>query len=531
MKTQIEQGAFGWLEIGPQVPSSQLDFQAELEGLELSSDAGPATALQLSSTLIRLAQPRWEFGSATPVSYEFRLSGSGLSPVSSLSALLSAIDSGIAKGSFSHLDILRAGVEILGFDFSAAGYVISSGTQSLTVAGTLPVNFTQLFDIAGLIGQVADIDFLTADQRVALFTALGNYGISGLTYQDGTAKLFDLQVSATDLTLTLGDTSIHLTGTFPSDFGQLAETAWEIAQQTGPLDLSALSHFNLSAMELSAAGHKIFTLSDIPNATNEGFVLNGQTYAELVMGTPAWINYSESTAPGGGVIWRSIDEDLTGGPGLKSSILAGLDGHDTLTGFGGRDALFGGSGNDVLNGGSGSDLLSGGTGRDRAEFLGTGAVTVDLRILTAQATGQGMDRLSGIEDVTAGSGNDLLIGSSLGNRLEGMDGSDRLRGLDGNDTLVGGNGRDILRGGAGHDVFLFKPLEGADTIADYELGTDRLRFDSDGGAWSHMSHADFLAQYASVVNGSVVFAFGGGNRVVLEGLTSLAGLESDLVLV
>ena len=53
------------------------------------------------------------------------------------------------------------------------------------------------------------------------------------------------------------------------------------------------------------------------------------------------------------------------------------------------------------------------------------------------------DTLSGIEQVTAGSGNDTLIGD---------DGNNVLRGKEGDDVLAGGAGDDVLRGGSGIDT-------------------------------------------------------------------------------
>ena len=66
------------------------------------------------------------------------------------------------------------------------------------------------------------------------------------------------------------------------------------------------------------------------------------------------------------------------------------------------------------------------------------------------------DGLSGgvlnFENLTGGSGNDLLIGNAGVNDLTGNGGDDILVGLDGIDLLTGANGRDILIGGNGSDT-------------------------------------------------------------------------------
>ena len=49
--------------------------------------------------------------------------------------------------------------------------------------------------------------------------------------------------------------------------------------------------------------------------------------------------------------------------------------------------------------------------------------------------------------------NDLLVGNSEWNMINGGDGLDEIAGRAGNDTLDGGRGNDIMSGGTGQDVF------------------------------------------------------------------------------
>lgn len=85
-------------------------------------------------------------------------------------------------------------------------------------------------------------------------------------------------------------------------------------------------------------------------------------------------------------------------------------------------------------------------------FSGTGAVTVNLGLTTAQVTGRGTDILINIENVSSGSGSDLLTGNGGNNVLSAGAGNDTLNGGAGNDTIDGGAGADRLNGGAGKDV-------------------------------------------------------------------------------
>jgi Ca2+-binding RTX toxin-like protein len=149
--------------------------------------------------------------------------------------------------------------------------------------------------------------------------------------------------------------------------------------------------------------------------------------------------------------------------------LDGLGGNDTLAGGLGADELHGGAGDDRLDGGSGDDRLFGGEGTDTAVYDAGADVTVDLSLDTAQRTGEGRDTLTGIENVSSGSGDDRLVGDHRANRLDGGAGDDTLEGRRGDDTLVGGSGDDTLDGGAGNDRL--RGGAGNDT-AVYNSGAD-----------------------------------------------------------
>ena len=132
------------------------------------------------------------------------------------------------------------------------------------------------------------------------------------------------------------------------------------------------------------------------------------------------------------------------------AIYAG-DGDDTLTGAG---TLSGGPGRDMLTvSGLGNDVIDGGADRDTLSYAARSMpVRVDLARGTADGAGGEHDRLSGIEDVIGGAGDDLLLGDGERNQLTGGAGDDRLDGRGGNDRLNDiGPGADTLRGGAGDD--------------------------------------------------------------------------------
>jgi Ca2+-binding RTX toxin-like protein len=144
-----------------------------------------------------------------------------------------------------------------------------------------------------------------------------------------------------------------------------------------------------------------------------------------------------------------------GGPDyLRSggaSTLLGGEGADDLVGGGANDQLDGGAGDDLLSGGGGDDTIDGGAGLEDSlnYLLSTTAVQVDLSQGTA--TGQGTDRLEGIEGVVGSSHDDGLAGDARANTLSGGDGADRISGGAGPDFLDGGTGRNVLTGGPGTD--------------------------------------------------------------------------------
>ncbi|MGF7150493.1 Ca2+-binding RTX toxin-like protein [Sphingomonas zeicaulis] len=134
-------------------------------------------------------------------------------------------------------------------------------------------------------------------------------------------------------------------------------------------------------------------------------------------------------------------------------VLEGTLGSDAIYGLAGNDRIRGLGGNDIIEGGAGNDSLDGGTGIDTASYAGAAArVTVNLNLTSAQSTiSQGIDTLTGFENVIGSAFNDTLTGGADANRIEGGLGNDIINGLAGNDVLIGGDGNDALSGGVGND--------------------------------------------------------------------------------
>jgi len=135
-------------------------------------------------------------------------------------------------------------------------------------------------------------------------------------------------------------------------------------------------------------------------------------------------------------------------------VVDGDGGSDNLFGNAAANTLRGGSGNDIIDAGAGPDVVEGGTGADdlnggpdvdRVVYSGAGAQTITLDdVRNDGATGELDNVHSDIEDVAAGAGDDVVVGSAAANVLDGGDGADRLQGLGGEDTYAGGAGADTL---------------------------------------------------------------------------------------
>ena len=137
--------------------------------------------------------------------------------------------------------------------------------------------------------------------------------------------------------------------------------------------------------------------------------------------------------------------------------LRGADGNDTvddddLAGEFSSDVLDGGPGDDRIDNGGGADEITGGTGVDTAVYGSSNdIVTLDDVADDGGASGERDNVHSDVENVNAGSGNDVVRGSASANALNGGSGDDRLFGGAGADQLSGSTGADDLTGGSDFD--------------------------------------------------------------------------------
>ena len=167
------------------------------------------------------------------------------------------------------------------------------------------------------------------------------------------------------------------------------------------------------------------------------------------------------------------NDTLTGGNGVGS--LKGEDGDDAIAGGAVVDQVDGGSGRDTISGGPGNDELNGGSGIDEVTYSGaTQRVVVDFDdvaddgILSVETDNVHTD----VEDITGGSGEDILTGDGR------------------NNVLSGGAGADQITGGGGFDQLYGE--EDDDTIAARDGNTERVDC-GDGGDSANVDTGDKLS--------------------------------------
>jgi Ca2+-binding RTX toxin-like protein len=195
--------------------------------------------------------------------------------------------------------------------------------------------------------------------------------------------------------------------------------------------------------------------------------------------------------------------NVTGGAGkdvlrgtLNNDVLDGGSGNDQVFGLGGDDQLLPGAGfNNPVSGGPGSDLIS------YASSTVDVTVTLDGKANDGE---NGRDNvLADMENITTGSGNDLVVAAANNNTIITGAGNDRVQSLggddrveagegdntvdagDGNDTGTSGGGKDTVTLGIGNDTFNVgagdNTVDGGDGNDDVTAGAGTDRLEGFGG--------------------------------------------------
>lgn len=261
----------------------------------------------------------------------------------------------------------------------------------------------------------------------------------------------------------------------------------------------------------------------------------------------AFYSMGEGVA-GVGFASGSVSTTTAAAGGYALALTAGAAVAVTGTGAGGAfsatvDLSLGNVKLDLVNGNrfltSGSLTL--GSGVDDARLLGVAALS-----LTGNAAANGLEGNSGANLILGLGGNDMIRGGLGVDRIEGGDGNDRLMGQGGRDLLFGGNGNDLLRGGggndrlsgdlgndtltgeAGADQFVFTRPVGADVVTDFSLGDGDVLVLNDALWTGNLTAEQVVSAYARIETGDVLFDFGTGGTIRLDGIGTTVGLAAAI---
>ncbi|MEJ6397121.1 calcium-binding protein [Yoonia sp. 208BN28-4] len=247
--------------------------------------------------------------------------------------------------------------------------------------------------------------------------------------------------------------------------------------------------------------------------------------------------------------WASNDTisgfESASGSRTGNDVVHGTSGSNTIKTYGGDDKVYAGfgtdkvelgDGNDYVRVGGGQESFDGGAGTDYISYYdSSNGIFIDLEADTVSGSWAVNDTIKNFESASGScTGDDVILGTSTSNTLGGFGGDDKLYGREGDDKLFGGSGEDrfdggagtdLLYGGADADVFHFDRGEDHDIIKDFENNIDEIQLDNFNFA-AGQDAFDFAYQ----VGADVVFIFGGGDILTVEGV-SIGLLYNDLTMV
>jgi Ca2+-binding RTX toxin-like protein len=196
--------------------------------------------------------------------------------------------------------------------------------------------------------------------------------------------------------------------------------------------------------------------------------------------------------------------------------------------------VLGVNGNDTLRNTADIEVIDGGLGVDKLVFdEGTRGVSVNLKAGTITDAFGNKDTVANVEIVIGTTLADKITGSDFGDFLVGGEGNDSLYGGAGQDELYGADGNDYLSGGSGSDFFVGG--QGDDTL-NGGSGFDMADYSDEGGGgivanlvtnviFDPYGHTDTLSSIERVRgtdfadsmtgnNSANMFEGGGGNDVL-----------------
>ncbi|MBN9516690.1 MAG: VCBS repeat-containing protein [Alphaproteobacteria bacterium] len=246
------------------------------------------------------------------------------------------------------------------------------------------------------------------------------------------------------------------------------------------------------------------------NATGMTLTLTGSVDATI--GLRQWRVETYGTVRNIENVLGGVGDDILYGDGLANE----------LHGLGGNDFVVGGAGNDVLRGGIGQDTLDGGAGIDQADYsdktVAVVAALSGVANVIVTVGGVAEDTIRNIENVAGGSADDVLVGDSQANELQGLGGNDILQGGAGNDFLDGGAGTgdwaDYIDKTTAVSVTLNGATSATVTVGGVAEDTIRNIENVQGGSGNDVLVGDSQANELRGLGGNDNLAGGAGNDVL-----------------
>lgn len=340
----------------------------EMDGIygDLLGALGWAMESGLSPVSLTASEIRLSGNAHGTTDFDIVVSGSGISPVSSIDELDDALTEGMATGTFSKIsfkatkdaaypgDTAYDGEEFLTVDIAKSGYTLTSGAQVISITGSVITSLEELGGVAELAEGLSEYDSLSASERSFLLSKLADYGITGFSIASEGVEVLAFEATAKAISLSVMGYKYQLNGSFPTDFGGAVPMLLEVTDfldNGGKLKFNDIAGYKVNNIKVfNPDGDVILkskgNLGNTDTIGNAKLKFDGTLIKNLIVGENG-SNDLDYYTPG----------DYLNGTGGKDHIF-GLAGHDNLFGGGGNDFLYGGSGDDVLHGGAGNDLLN-----------------------------------------------------------------------------------------------------------------------------------------------------------------------------
>ena len=286
--------------------------------------------------------------------------------------------------------------------------------------------------------------------------------------------------SGADTFTVSGTQTAKLSGGAGADTFQVGEGAALTGTLDGGADADTLTYAaattarQVTLTGLGSVDGFVGTASSISGGFSNIDAVVGSTGADTLTGLNAaatWEVDGSNRYTSTNTLSLTAFETLVGGSGLDTFTISGAPSADVRGGAGADQFTF-------ADGATLTGTLQGGADTDTLDYAAvTAAVTVNLATGTAtQVTGG----VSGMENVTGGSGNDTLSGDAQANVLIGGSGHDTVSGDAGDDTLiVTAQAGAVVDGGAGVDTVIVRGTEAADDLQAFDtrvtLGTSPNR--------------------------------------------------------